>query len=190
MRKPILGRLLWSVTGALLFAAPALATSVLQMNLNQLTANAQSIYRGTVLDVRPTTVMAGGAELSALHYRVQVSEVFKGQVAEVKDTRIAEFRILGNVKDMNAGRALSGFPVMQTGEEYLLFVAPAGPTGLTQTMGLAQGCFTFTRDAGDEMVVNGFDNQGLFKGMAGMSQAGGPVAYNEVSALIRAQLGY
>ena len=179
----------WSLALALALVTPAFATTVLQMNLNQLTANAAGIYRGTVLDIQQTTIQAGGGTLPALHYRVKVSEVFKGQVPTIKDVQIAEFKILGNVKDMNQGRALPGFPVMQSGQEYLFFVAETGPIGLTQLMGLGQGCFTFSKAGADEMVVNAFDNHGLFAGMAGSMPASGPVAYSEVSALIRAQLG-
>ena len=186
LRKPKTGLFL---VVALLLAPQAFTTSVLQMNLNQLTANADSVFRGTVVELNETTVQDGLGEQPALHYKVRVDELFKGSVTTVMGVRIAEFRVLGNAKQMNAGRVLPGFPVMKVGEEYLLFVAPAGPVGLTQMMGLAQGCFTFSGHSGTETVVNGFDNVGLFKDMAGSYAASGPVAYSNVAHLIRAKLG-
>ena len=173
------------------FVTQAWATSVLQMNLDQLTEKATAIYRGTVIEARQTTVQGGGGDLPAVHYRVEVTEVFKGDVPTVmEDVPIAEFKILGNAKAIAEGRVMEGFPLIQSGKEYLLFISQAGPIGLTSTMGLAQGCFAFVRSGGEEMVVNGFNNMDLFKGMDTSMPANGPVGYSDVAAMIYAKLGY
>jgi hypothetical protein len=185
---PRLKRMILLLTAAIvwLFSAQASATTVLQMNLDQLTDRAATIVRGTVRDIRQTTVRGGGGELPALHYTVEVSEVFKGEVGTAKDVQIVEFKMLGNLADMKAGKVPAGFPVIQTDKEYLLFISPSGAIGLTTTMGLGQGCFNYVNGN----VINGFNNAGLFKDMnaAGVPESG-PVEYAIVASLIRAKLG-
>lgn len=164
--------------------ASAQATTVLQMNLDQLTEGAQTIVRGTVIDVQDTIVDAAGGQLPALRYRVDVSEVLKGDVPTVKDVQLLEFMMIDKPKAV-----LPGFPVLNAGVEYLLFVAPAGPIGLTSTMGLTQGYFSFVKSSETEMIVNGAGNVGLFSDMGTASASSrGPVAYADVARLIRAQL--
>lgn len=169
-----------------LFATKVLATTVVQMNLDQLTERSATIVRGTVLDIKQVTVRGGGGDLPALHYTVAVSEVFKGEVASAKEVQIVEFKMLGNLEGMKEGKVLPSFPVIQTGKEYLLFISPNGPIGLTTTMGLSQGCFNFVNSS----VINGFNNAGLFQGMnvQGMPESGA-VSYEIVAGLIRAKLG-
>lgn len=170
-----------------LFASQAFATTVVQMNLDQLTERSATIVRGVVRDITQTTVRGGGGELPALQYTVEVSEIFKGEVSSAKDVRVVEFKILGNLDNMKAGKVLPSFPVMQKGKEYLLFISPNGPIGLTTTMGLSQGCFNFVNS---HSVVNGFNNSGLFKGMDVQDVPGsGAVSYAIVADLIRAKLG-
>ena len=190
MRLSKLIRMLLPLAFMLGLSSQLFATTVLQMNLDQLTVNSESVYRGTIVSMEQITVEGGGGELPALHYKVRVTEVLKGDVPTIKGEQMAEFRILGNVKAMNAGRVLPAFPVIQSGTEYLLFVSPAGPIGLTSTMGLGQGCFNFTRQGDIEMVVNAFDNVGLFKGMDAASMpASGPAEYAQVADMVRAAAG-
>lgn len=160
------------------------ATTVLQMNLDQLTDGAETIVRGAIIEVERTIVEAAGGQLPALRYRVEVSEVLKGDVPAVKDIQLLEFMMLDKPKAV-----LPGLPVLNAGEEYLLFVAPAGPIGLTSTMGLTQGYFTFVKSSETEMIVNGANNVGLFSDMdTAVAQSKGPVSYAEVARLVRAQL--
>ncbi len=170
-----------------LFASHAFATTVVQMNLDQLTERSATIVRGTVVDIEQTTVRGGGGDLPALQYTVAVSEVFKGEVSSQKEVQIVRFKMLGNLENMKAGKVLPSFPVIQSGKEYLLFISPSGPIGLTTTMGLAQGCFNFVNT---ESVINGFNNSGLFQGMdvQGVPDSGA-ASYAIVASLIRAKLG-
>ena len=184
MRRIRLSTVSLALALATFASAPLQATTVLQMNLDQLTDGAQTIVRGAVVEVKETTVQAGGGQLPALRYRVEVSEVFKGDVPVVKEIQMLEFMMMGKTK-----AALPGLPVLSAGNEYLLFVAPAGPVGLTSTMGLSQGYFSFVKSTDAEMIVNGADNVGLFRDMDSAAlPSKGPVAYSDVARLIRAQL--
>ena len=190
MRLSRLIHWLLSSSIVLCFVTQAWTTWVLQMNLDQLTEKAATIYRGTVIEARQATVQGGGGDLPAVHYRVEVTEMFKGDAPTVNgDVQIAEFKILGNAKAIAEGRLMEGFPLIQSGKEYLLFISQVGPIGLTSTMGLAQGCFALVRSGDEEMVVNGFNNMDLFKGMDPSMPASGPVAYSDVAAMIHAKLG-
>ena len=203
----------------LLAFAQASATSILQMNLAQLTERSELIVRGTIVEVRELRVTVGGGDLPALHYRVEVDETFKGKVRDVKGVPIAEFKVLGSLKKLAAGEPIiAGWPELRVGREYLLFVAAPGPSGLTVTTGIGQGCFVISDAAAsassasasplsspssspslspassaasrDATAVNGFGNVGLFRGMsaAGLPRSG-PIAYGALADRIRAELG-
>ena len=181
---------LGSLVCMLAFLIPAHATSVLQMNLNQMTEGAATIVRGTVIEVSQTSVQAGGGQIPAIRVKVRASDTLKGQLETVKDVQFAEFMMIGKLKDYNANAAVyDGFPVLRQGQEYLLFIGASGPVGLTTTMGLGQGCFHIIASNSGDMAVNEFNNIGLFKGMD-MAQAQGPVSYDALVSLIQSNLGY
>lgn len=183
-------RFLFGLACSVAFLAPANATSVLQMNLNQMTAGADTIVRGEVIEARQTSVEAGGGNLPAMYFKVRVSEALKGQVQTVKDAQVVEFKMLGKLKDYNANKAIyDGFPALRQGQEYLLFIGASSSVGLTTTMGLGQGCFHVVASSSGDMATNAFENAGLFKGMD-VDPADGPVSYDTLRSLIQAKLGY
>jgi hypothetical protein len=205
---------------AMLFSATqASATSVLQMNLAELAERSDVIVRGSIIDIRELRVAVGGGDLPALRYRVEVDEAFKGAVRTEKGVAIAEFTTIGDFGRFAAGKPLiASWPELRVGQQYLLFIAPPGPTGLTATMGIGQGCFAISGSAvasgatslgsspsspsaaagssasaapvPEETAVNGVGNVGLFRGMsaAGLPSSG-PVAYGALAARIRTELG-
>ena len=184
----------------LLPAGAAGGTSILQMNLAQLADGADLIVRGTIIDVSEIRVAVGGGEIAALHYKVEVDETFKGMDPSLKGVPIAEFKVIGTLKKLEAGEpVIPGWPELRVSEEYLLFIAPAGPTGLTVTVGVGQGCFAISSSppsgqeemasGQEEMAVNGFDNVGLFDGMAADGlPLSGPVAYRDLADRVRSLL--
>lgn len=181
-RRALIAGLLATVA----IAGAAYATSLKPMNLKELCERADRIFRGTIVSVRDTTVSFGEAEIPALSYTVRVEEAFKGEFDEIKGVQLAEFKMIGNMKQYQSRRPLfPGFPILEEGGTYLLMVAPEGPVGLTSTMGLGQGCFNIVSKPGDEAALNLLDNVGLFKGMsvAGVP-AKGPVSYDTISGLI------
>lgn len=177
--------------GTLLFLAGQVqATTMLQMDLGQLTERAGKIFRGTVIDVEQGTVEVGGGQLPAVTYRLAVEEMVKGQPTLVKGEKSEiVLRMVGSLKStVSTGDAvkLDAFrdvPKLEMGSDYLLFTTPESAAGLSVTVGLGQGAFRIVEMERQDFAVNEFNNVGL-----GLD-ASGPVPYSELSAKIRALLG-
>ncbi|MBL4828220.1 MAG: hypothetical protein JKY66_11010 [Spongiibacteraceae bacterium] len=157
----------------------AVAATVLQMNLAQLCERAEKIFSGTVINIKPGTVAAGGGLIPVLHYRVQISESFKGDFKAEKGKTFAEFTMVGTLKTHTAQQTF--MPKLQQGKNYLLMLADAGPVGITSTVGLVQGSFEFQHDK-DSLIVNGVGNRGLFNGLnIASTKQQGTISYRELA---------
>ncbi len=175
----------------LILAAQVNATIMLQMNLEEMTERAGTIFRGTVISVQQSTVEAGGSELPTVIYRFRVEELFKGQATEVKGEKaVMEVRMIGGLKpgqtSVDGKVKFSVFrdvPRLNKGGDYLLFTTPESSIGLSTTVGLGQGAFKVSPIEGELSAVNEFNNAGL-----GLNGAG-PVKYVDMSARIHALLG-
>lgn len=167
------------------FSPAVNAAMVAQMNLEQMVTQSERIFLGTVIDVSEIRVSAGGGELPAVTYKIRVNDDFKGEFEVVKGVKIAEVTMLGSLKNLADGHhPIAGFPMLRVGEEYLLIVAEPGPSGLTSTMGLGQGCFSFLGKGTDKLAINGANNVGLFRGMPQAMPDGKPVPYTDLSSMI------
>jgi hypothetical protein len=179
--------------------APLGATTVMQFNLAEMVDRAHAIYRGRVLSAQEGTVAIGGGQLNVVTYRIQVDELFRGEVTEMKGVRIAELKMIGkqpNVRYGNLERvsAIPDMPQLTVGRYYLVLATQPSAVGLSSTVGLGQGCFTIYGNGKDETAVNGANNSGLFRGMssssartlAAPSASAGPIPYSELASLIRA----
>ncbi len=182
-----------AISALLLLAPPLTATTVLQMNLGELVQRADTIFRGTVLDVSEGIVHAGGADLPTVTYRLRVDESFRGEFTTVKGVELAEITMLGTFKRAPApGSALRnltavpGLPRLERGHDYLLLVTRPSQVGLSVPVGLGQGAFRIATDLKQETATNDANNVGLFRGMAGPTTAPGPIPYDELAARIRA----
>jgi hypothetical protein len=161
-----------------------------QMNLEEMVARADRVFTGEVLGVSEGRVAAGGGEVPTVTYRLKVIEAFKGEFDNSKGESIAEVTMVGTLKQILSGRhPITDFPILVQGGEYLLLVAPAGPTGLTTTMGLGQGAFAVTNAGNVKQALNGASNVGLFDGMDTRMQGGVPADYNELTREIRGLVG-
>jgi hypothetical protein len=175
----------------LIAAAPVQATSMLKMDLGDLTTRAGKIFRGKVISVEPGAIRAGGGELPAVTYRFAVEELYKGEPTQVKgDQAIIEIRMVGDLKKEAATpdgmvrfSLFRDVPRFDEGSEYVLFTTPESAIGLSTTVGLGQGAFKVFPVDGVEQVVNEFNNAGLDLNGAG------PVAYEMLRDRIRALLG-
>jgi len=180
-----------------LSVSQSFATTMLQMNLEDMASQSDKIFRGTLVEVKQSKVIMGGGEVSTVVYKFRVDELFKGEVETVKGVQIAEVQMVGTLEKQQAGkRVVDGFPLYKVGDEYLMLVAPAGRSGLTTTMGLGQGSFHIYRDGKDELAVNEFGNVNLDKdateesqlirgAAADEEQGKGPLPYKELAAQIR-----
>jgi len=91
------------------------------------------------------------------HYRMQVSETWKGRAATTVDVAVPG-GAAGGVR-----QTYSGAPQFQPGEQYVLFLW-TGKSGMTQIMGFSQGVFaiapdstsdpTLTRTASHELMLD------------------------------------
>jgi hypothetical protein len=173
-------------------ATTAGATTLLQMNLEQLTDRAGRIFRGTVLSVQRGSVEVGGATLATITYRIRVEEAFKGEFPAVKDDlRVVEIRMLTEPKSSSTGSVrrvslLRDLPQLEVGRNYLLFATRPSAVGLSTTVGLGQGTFNIQGAGKDETAVNQFQNMDLFRGMASTTAARGPISYADLASRIRA----
>ncbi len=188
-----------ALLGALLAPPVTRATSVLEMNLAFMADRSEMVFRGTVMEVSETSVQGGGGTLPAIVYTFRVDDALKGTYDEIKGERVVQVRMIGSLKQYHASTPpIEGFPLLKTGGDYLLMIAPPGPLGLTSPMGLGQGAFTVYTDPNtrQEMALNGLNNKALFKGMAKNLRAAGksvptdgPVAYDTLADMIRSTVG-
>lgn len=172
---------------ALLVAPQVYGYMVLHLSLAEMCDRAATIFRGTVVDITPGTVEIGGAELPTVTYKLEATEVFKGDVPAVKGVQVVEVTMLGTVKaavdfgNLRKLSALPKLPELTVGNEYLLLTTAESQLGLSTTVGLGQGCFDIFHDgAKTELAANQLNNQGLFNG---------PVEYTALAAAIHEALG-
>lgn len=168
-------------------ALPLAATTMLRMDMTDLSQRADKIFRGTVIDIKLGTVTAGGGELPTTTYVLRVDEVYKGDLVAKDGVAGIEVTMLGTLKPGTDQGSIRGFsklpdmPQFNIGGDYLLFTTAPSAIGLSTTVGLGQGAFTVFTDAGKRlMAVNGYNNTGLFDG---------PVAYEDLTAAVQAEVG-
>lgn len=183
-----------TLTAGLGMLMPLSATTIVPLDLADLTFRAESIVHGTVLSAEPGTVQVGGGTLPTITYEVRVLEGFKGDFVTKGNSQVLEITMIGDLKgDAASGsfRKLSsveGLPRLEVGGRYLLFTTQPSQVGLSTTVGLGTGCFHISGDGDKALVVNGFDNAGVFRGLAGMPSSG-PVSYAALVEQLRNILG-
>ena len=206
----VVRRLAPVVVVALVATVPAVATTVMQMNLEEMVQRSAQIYRGTVLSATEGTVAAGGGQLPVVTYRLQVEESFRGDIPVVKGMRIAEIQMIGKSKPVRSGTlvrasVLPRMPELAVGRTYVVFTTQPSAIGLSAIVGLGQGAFRIDQAGKDETAVNEVNNSGLFRDMsapaapaarslaapsASFGATGtGPISYGELASQIRTALG-
>ncbi len=161
------------------------AATVKKMGLGEMCDRAGSIFRGTVVSASPGTVQAGGSTLRTTDYVIEVTEQFKGDFESKGDKSFATIRMIAPQKGAAADGVhrfskLPDLPVLEVGGDYLLLTTSPGPSGLSTTVGLGQGCFGVHGKGETKTAVNELGNLGLYDG---------PVAYDTLANDIRAELG-
>jgi len=177
-----------------LAGATSQAATMMHMNLDGLSQNADKIFRGTVLKVTEGEVEVGGTVLPTTTYVLEVNEGFKGEFETVKGMQLAEIRMIGKTRPVTVGtaqrfNALPDMPRLTAGETYLLFSTQPSSVGLSTTVGLGQGCFHLSGRQYKEMAVNEYNNLGLFAGTSATDlEPSGPVSYERLVDEIRVGL--
>ena len=175
-----------ALAAAMLTAVPlGEATTVKHFDLDGMTASAARVFRGTVIDIRPGTVLVGGAQLPTTTYRLRVVESFKGNFPTVKGVTFAEVTMIGSIKGdvvRNGVRHLSIFrdvPRLERGRDYLLFITAESRVALSSPVGLGQGCFDIDTSSPAQLTANRVSNAGLAPGVKG------PVRYDDLARRVR-----
>ncbi|MFQ5766462.1 MAG: hypothetical protein ACE5ID_00530 [Acidobacteriota bacterium] len=198
--RPTARRLLLALLLAVPAVVPVGATTLLQMNLQDLCERSGRIFRGTVLSITQGSVQAGGGALPTLTYRFSVEETFLGTFTSSKGRQLAEMTTIGKIPSRQEGAlrrlpVLPELPRMKVGQSYLLFVTAPSDAGLSVSVGLGQGCFHLEGSAAGRLEArNEFNNMGLFNGMTSSAAlqappAGGAVPYSVLAGEIRALVG-
>jgi hypothetical protein len=177
---------------AVVVGLPVGATTLLQMNLQDLCDRADKVAHVTIVDMDTGFVHVGGADLPTVTYKARVEDPLKGAFAEDKGQLVMEFTMVGTLKegglqvgDHRSFATLPHLPNLQVGGEYILMTTPESAVGLSTTVGLGQGAFRVYEESKVEMVVNEFNNNGLFAGMGG-THTSGPLTYDALVDAIRA----
>lgn len=116
-------------------------------------------------------------------YRVQVKDWLKGGAAPVVDVAVMGGRYGNTIQNF------SGSPVLNEGQEYLLFLWTSR-SGLTQVIGLSQGLFQMKMSASGEPMVYRAASTEQMLDADGKPVADAPVSmpYRDMVARIRKML--
>jgi len=155
--------------------APAGATTLLKMSMNDLILQSTSIVRARITGSRSAAV---GQDIYT-YYQLQVSDTLKkGAILP------AEFAVPGGVYG-NFRQIGVGSPAFTQGQEYVLFLW-TGRSGMTQVIGLSQGSFGLSQDASGITVLKrpAIADQMLDKSGKPVTDTGVTMKWSDLRALI------
>ena len=136
-------RISFHLLASLALVAPAGATTLLKMSMNDLILQSTSIVRARITGTRSAAV---GRDIYT-YYQLQVSDTLKkGAILP------AEIAVPGGVYGTLRQIGI-GSPVLTEGREYVLFLWTSR-SGMTQVIGLTQGMFNLTQDASGATTLN------------------------------------
>jgi hypothetical protein len=133
-----------SVVLSLLVCALSISGATLErLTLDEMSSKATGVVRGKV--VSSSAAMHGATVYT--HYRVQVSEVWKGANQQTVDVMLPGGMMNG------VRQSFAGVPQLNPGDEYVMFLW-TGKSGNTQLLGLTQGLFTVSQDDSGETLAS------------------------------------
>jgi hypothetical protein len=121
---------------------PLQCATLERLSLDDMILKSTSIVRGTVLD----SAGAYSGPVIYTHYRVHVSECFKGCGSTVVDVAVPGGAAL------TIRQTFAGAPQLQPGAEFVFFLWTS-KAGLTQIIGLTQGMFVVSSGDGAATTV-------------------------------------
>ena len=129
-------RYAWLISLLIFGIRPLPCATLEQLTLDDMIAQSTAIVHGTVVD--SWAALTGSVIYT--HYKVQVSESFKGP-----HQSSVEIVVAGGVVN-NLSQSFSGSPMLNKGDEFVFFLWTSR-AGLTQIMGLTQGLFAIAPGA-------------------------------------------
>ena len=172
-------RLSFHLLASVALLAPAGATTLVKLSMDDLIVKSTAIVRARITGTRSAAV---GRDVYT-YYQLQVSETLKQGPAVP-----AEFAVPGGVYG-NIRQIGIGSPTFTEGQEYVLFLW-TGRSGMTQVIGLSQGSFNLKQDATGTAILNrpAIADQMLDKSGQPVSDAGVTMKWSELRSLIRKTL--
>jgi hypothetical protein len=150
----MLKRFLFAVWLAVVTALPALATSVLPLDLGQVIDQSVVVFQGTAVDNRTGRDPQTGMLVTMTTFRVD--DVLKGELGSTYTIK----QIGGTDSASNLHFKVYGVPKYTVGQSYVLFMNGVSSAGFTSPVGLSQGRFLIQ----DGEVGNGRDFDELTAG--------------------------
>ena len=129
-------RHVWLMSLLVFGIRPLPCATLEQLTMDDMIAQSTAIVRGTVVD--SWAALTGSVIYT--HYKIQVSESFKGP-----HQSSVEIVVAGGVVN-NLSQSFSGSPTLNKGDEFVFFLWTSR-AGLTQIMGLTQGLFAIAPGA-------------------------------------------
>jgi hypothetical protein len=148
-------------------ARPAVAMTVLPLDLAALTAGAGTIFVGRVTRVDPGVDERG---IAAVWTTFAVEQTLKGAAGPTLTLKQlgASFGASGTP---NGARVFPNVPRFAPGESVMLFVHPPSALGFASPVGLGQGAFRIREHDGRRVVTNDVANRNLDAGASGAASA-------------------
>ena len=139
----------------LAFVTPAVATTLLTLDLGALTSGADRVFVGRVLRVESGPDASG---FPATWTTFAVDDVVKGTLPAT-----VTIKQVGAAPSAAGGAIfrVPGLPEYREGEKVLLFLNPDSAAGFTSPVGLAQGCFRVSGDGVGAVAENDLGNVNL-----------------------------
>jgi hypothetical protein len=116
-------------------AAPLWCATLARLSFEEMATQSTMIVRGKVMDSWPA--MTGG--IIYTHYRIQVTESFKGAAQGTVEIMVPGGTLNG------LRQSVAGSPTLNKGDEFVFFLWTS-KTGITWITGLTQGLFTLPSD--------------------------------------------
>ena len=127
----------------------ASATTLLPVSPQRMSAVAESIFHGRVIDNTVKLDLVSGRVATFTTFRVL--EAIKG---EIGDTHIIK-QIGGDLPGSSVRLVIHGVPRFETGAEYVVFMPAPSSLGFASPIGLSQGKFDIQRLNGEAVIING-----------------------------------
>lgn len=132
-----------------LLLSTASASSVVSLNLQQLSSRASLIFYAEVTSNKVKKDEQSGRIATFTEFKI--IDLIKGKTGS---THIIK-QIGGRLASTGTTLRIHGVPKFETGNKYVVFLPEKSNIGFSSPLGLHQGSFTVTTDNGEQLVSNG-----------------------------------
>ena len=141
--------LLLSFLISLFSIAPAAATSLLPISLEQLSTRSSLIFYGSVVSNQVKKDTISGRIVTFTEF--EVIELIKGSSEKTHSIK----QLGGRLENTQTISRIHGIPQYQVGNRYVVFLPKESSLGFCSPLGLHQGSFTVTTVDGEQIISNG-----------------------------------